>query len=229
MRILIVSDNPSLCSVLERSFEQHALTSDVAPLEAAITACDGPVVVYHAPRWDSCSSKMTQRLGEQSAALFVVCPDAMRSMVRLAIAKAGALDGFPEDTASVRLLALRVQRFLYRVSPTRLELGPLVLEVLQGALSTVERTQLLTPGETRLLVALWPMSDAAAEKGLPAHALAVLARMPEPSVRNLVEYLRFKIADLTDDAVVLTHRRGYGYRLVLQEDFPGGDCAPGAR
>ena len=163
---------------------------------------------------------MVQRLGEQTDAIFVVCPDALR----LAIARAGAFDGFPDDHTSLRLLALQVQRFLMRGPPTRLELGPLVLDVLQGTLSTAERTHTLTPGETRLLIALWPTGAAGAETGLIGSQLAGLARMPEPSMRNHSEYLRNKLADLVGDVVVLANRRGSGYRLALRDDSPLGNA-----
>jgi DNA-binding response OmpR family regulator len=220
MRILVVSDSRSIGVHLEQALCQRALMVEVVTLETALTACDRPVIIYHVPRWDVGSSKTVQRLGEQTAALFVVCPDVLRPAVRLAIARSGAQDGFPEDAASVRLLALQVQRFLVRGVPTRLELGPLVLDVLQGTLSTAGRAHPLTPSETRLLLALWPTSAAAPGTGLPGHELAALARMPEPSVRNHAEYLRFKLADLVGDTVAVLHQRGCGYRLALQRKAP---------
>ncbi len=44
--------------------------------------------------------------------------------------------------------------------------------------------------------------------------------MPEPSVRNHAEYLRFKLADLVGDTVAVFHQRGCGYRLALQREAP---------
>jgi DNA-binding response OmpR family regulator len=229
MRILVVSDSRSIGVHLKQVLCQSALTAELVTLEMALAVCDRPVILYHAPRWDAGSSKAVQRLGEQTEALFVVCPDVLRTAVRLAIARSGAQDGFPEDVASVRLLALQVQRFLVRGAPTRLELGPLVLDVLQGTLSTAGRTHPLTPSETRLLLALWPTSAAAPGTGLPGHELAALARMPAPSVRNHAEYLRFKLADLVGDTVAVLHQRGCGYRLALQRETPSANEDTSAR
>lgn len=229
MRILVVSGSRPLCLLLDQHLQQHALAAEVVEPEAALAACDEPVVILHIPRWDAPAARTARRLGERTDRLFVVRPEALRPAVRLAIAKGGAHDGFPDDAASLRLLALQVQRLIARSLPTRLELGPLVLDVLQGTLSTPERSHVLTPAEIRLLLALWPTGAARTGVGLPGGQLAGLAHMPEPSVRNHVEYLRGKLADLVGDVVVLGHQRGRGYRLAVQDDSPRAEEGADAR
>ncbi|MCL5946905.1 MAG: hypothetical protein M1298_02645 [Chloroflexi bacterium] len=224
MRILIVSSNRSLCLRIDHALQQQALTAELAELGTVLFSCDRPVVIYHAPRWESCISRTVQRLSEQTDNLFVVCPDALAPAGRLAIAESGAWDGYHEDRTSLHLLALQVYRIVIRESSARLELGPLVLDVLGGSLSAAGRMHLLTPGEVRLLRALWPASAAIPEAGLSGYELAALARMPEFSVRNHVAHLRLKIADLAGDTVMLLHQRSCGYRLALR-----GEAAPGSR
>lgn len=220
MRILVVSGSRSLCLLLDQVFQYHALTAEVVTPEVALAACDRPVILYHAARWTTGSSKMVQRLGEQTAALFVVCPDVLRPAVRLAIIQRGAWDGFPADRTSLRILAMVMQRLMVQEMPTRLEWAALVLDVLQGTLSTAEHRHSVTPAEIRLLEALWPTAGAQPGTGLPGQALAELARVPARTVRNHVDHLRLKLEDVTDGSVALVNQRGCGYRLALQCTLP---------
>lgn len=72
MRILVVSSSRPLSKLIDHYLQQHALATEVVALEAALSACDAPVIVYYSPRWDAGTSKTIQRLGERTAALFVV-------------------------------------------------------------------------------------------------------------------------------------------------------------
>jgi len=229
MRVLLISDSRLVCTVVAQGLQPYALLPEVVELEAALAVGDRPVAILHAPQWDAVAEAAVQRLGACASEVFVISPAAARWATRLAMARSGAADGFPEDRTALGLLALHVQRAVLRRQSGRLELGPLTLDTAHGILGTAERARKLTPAEARLLAVLWATAAAPAPAGLPGGRLSGLAGMPEPSVRNHVEYLRHKLEDLVGDVVVLVHQRGYGYRLELRGGAPGVGRGNGAR
>lgn len=156
VRIFLVSGSRFLGLFLSQALAERALLATVASLEVVLAAWDRPVILYHAPRWEAQSQRVVEQLAERTDRLFVVCPDVLRPAVRLALAERGARDGFADDRASLRLLALQVERLCVQELSLHLVLGPLVLDVLQGTLCTSQRWCVLTAAEVRLLVALWP-------------------------------------------------------------------------
>jgi DNA-binding response OmpR family regulator len=217
MRVLLISDSRLVCTVVAQCLQPYALLPQVIELEATLAAGDRPVAILHAPRWDATACAAVEQLVMCASAVFVISPAAARWVLRLAMAEQGAVDGFPEDRTALRLLALQVQRAVLRGQSGRLELGPLVLDATHGTLGTGKRVQKLTPDEVRLLAVLWTTADIASA-GLAGEQLSQLARMPEPSVRNHVAYLRRRLEDLVGDTVAIMQERGRGYRLVLRDD-----------
>jgi DNA-binding response OmpR family regulator len=217
MRVLLISDSRLVCTVVAQCLQPYALLPRVVELEATLAAGDRPVAILHVPRWAPADGGVVERLAARASDVFVISPAAARWAARLAMAQHGAADGFPEERTALRLLALQVQRAVVRGQAGRLELGPLVLDTTRGTLGTGERMQTLTPAEVRLLAVLWSTADGAeTAAGLAGGQVAKLARMPEPSVRNHVEYLRRRLRDLVGEAVGIAHERGRGYRLVLR-------------
>jgi len=96
-----------------------------------------------------------------------------------------------------------------------MEWGPLSLDTDKRKVSTAEQEESLTPGELQVLATLWTAYRSSQTAWLSLRRLAVLAKLPEHSVRNHVQNLREKLAALVGGAEMLQRRSGGGYRLEL--------------